>query len=108
MHSMIWFKKIVLKTLVRNIEVFMPGGKYQMMFSFFSESGYGYYRYGGYRYNYGYRHGYYGKRGMKKIASRQPANNVHAELNDDARMEHLKENFAEVERNKAQLKAAHQ
>ena len=52
-------------------------------------------------------HGPYGKRGMKKIASRQRANNVQVELNDDAGIEHLKENFAEVERNKAQLKATH-
>ena len=76
------------------------------MFLFFSESGYGYryqgYRYGGYR---RYRYYYNGKRGMKQIASRQLANNVHAELNDDARAEHLKENLAEVERNEAQLNA---
>ena len=75
------------------------------MLFFFSESGYGYYRYGGYRY--GYRYGYYGKRGMKKIASRQRANNVNAELNDEASIQHLKENFAEVKRNKAQRKATH-
>ena len=76
------------------------------MFVFFSESGYGYryrYRHGGN----GYRYRYYGKRGMKKMASRQQANTVHAELNDDARTEHLKEKLAEVERNKAQLKATH-
>ena len=67
------------------------------MFLFFSESGYRYghgYGYGGYRNR--YRYHYYGKRGMKKIASRHLANNVHAELNDDARTEHLKENLAEV------------
>ena len=56
--------------------------------------GYGY-GYGGYRNR--YRYGY-GKRGVKKIASRKRANNVEAELNDDAGIEHLKENFAEVER----------
>ena len=83
-----------------------------MMFLFFSESGYGYgYGYGHYYgygdYRKGHRYNYYGKRGMKKIASRHLANNVHAELNDDARTEHLKENLAEVERNKAQLKAPH-
>jgi len=38
------------------------------------------------------------KRGMKKIASRQRTNNVHAELNDDAQIQHLKENVVEVER----------
>jgi len=60
------------------------------------ESGYGYgygyhgHGYGGYRNRNRYRHGYYGKRGMKKIASRQRANNVHTELNDDAKIEHLK------------------
>ena len=76
-----------------------------MMFLCFSESGYGYrygYRYGGYR---RYRYYYNGKRGMKKIASRKRANNVHAELNVDARTDHLKEKLAEVKRNKAQLKA---
>jgi len=64
------------------------------------ESGYGYhgYGYGGYRNRYRYRYGY-GKRGMKKIASRQRINDVHAELNDDAKVEHLKENLAEVKRN---------
>jgi len=67
-----------------------------MIFFFFSESGYGYgygyhgHGYGGYRNRNRYRHGYYGKRGMKKIASRQRANNVHTELNDDAKIEHLK------------------
>ena len=65
-------------------------------------------RWYGYGYGHGYGYGYgYGKRGMKKIASRQRANNVQVELNDDAGIEHLKENFAEVERNKAQLKATH-
>ena len=79
------------------------------MFLFFSESGYGYggYGHGGYGHG-GYGHGYgYGKRGMKKIASRKRANNVHAELNVDARTDHVKEKLAEVERNKAQLKATH-
>ena len=62
-----------------------------MMFLFFSESGYGSYGHG-----YGYggsknRYHYYGKRAMKKImASRQRANNVQAELNDDAKIEHLR------------------
>jgi len=62
------------------------------------ESGYGYgygyhghgHGYGGYRNRNRYHHGYYGKRGMKKIASRQRANNVHTELNDDPKIEHLK------------------
>ena len=86
------------------------------MFFFFSESGYGYgyghgygnghgYGYSGYRNR--YRYHYYGKRGMKKMASRQRANNIHAEFNDVAGIEYLKENFAEVERNKARLKATH-
>lgn len=44
---------------------------------------------------------------MKKIAGRQQTSNVHAELNDDSKIEHLKENFAEDERHKAQLKAPH-
>lgn len=44
---------------------------------------------------------------MKKIASHKRANNVHTELNDNARIEHLKEKLDEVERNKAQLKATH-
>ena len=64
------------------------------MLLFFSESGYGYY----------YR---FGKRGMKKIASRQRANKVHAELSDYSRRDYLKEILAEVESNKAQLKATH-
>ena len=51
--------------------------------------------YGGYRNR--YRYGY-GKRGMKMIASRKRANNVEEEINDDAGIEHLKENFAGVER----------
>ena len=46
---------------------------------------------------------YYGKRDMKKIASHKRANNVHTELKDNARIEHLKKRFAEVKRNKAQL-----
>ena len=40
---------------------------------------------------------------MKKIASHKRANNVHTELKDNARIEHLKKKFAEVKRNKAQL-----
>ena len=46
---------------------------------------------------------------MKKMASHQGAvaNDVHAELNDEAKIEHLKENFAKVKPNKAQLKASH-
>ena len=76
------------------------------MFLFSSESGYGGYGHGGYGHG-GYGHGGYwhAKRGMKKIASRKRANNVHAELNVDARTDHLKEKLAEVKRNKAQLKA---
>ena len=84
------------------------------MFFFFSESGYGYgywqgygqsygkvgygqgYGYGGYGNRYCYH--YYSKRGMKKIASNKRANNVHAELNDDARIEHLKEKLAQWSR----------
>ena len=44
-----------------------------------------------------------------KIASQQraAANDVHAEFNDEASIQHLKENFAEVERTRAQLKATH-
>ena len=81
------------------------------MFLFSSESGYGGYGHGGYgnggNGHGGYNHGGYGygKRGMKKMASRKRANNVHAELNVDARTDHLKEKLAEVKRNKAQLKA---
>ena len=64
-----------------------------MMLFFFSESraayygnaGYGRNDYGGYMK--GYRYGY----GEKKIASRQGANNVPAELKDDAPKEHLKD-----------------
>jgi len=70
----------------------------------------GYYGYHGYGYRSRgnrYRSYGYGKRGMKKIASRQQTSNVHAELNDDSKIEHLKENFAEDERHKAQLKAPH-
>ena len=48
---------------------------------------------------------YYGKRDMKKIASRQRGNDIHTELSDDASIEHLKKMFAKVKRNKAQLKA---
>lgn len=73
------------------------------IFSFSSETYHYRYRYGGRR----SRYGYYGKRGMKKIASRQQTNNVHAELNDDSNIEHLKENFAEDKRHKAQLKGPH-
>ena len=76
------------------------------MFLFSSESGYGGYGHGGYGHGGYIGHGYgCGKRGMKKIASRKRANNVHAELNVDARTDHLKEKLAEVKRNKAQLKA---
>ena len=49
----------------------------------------------------------YGKRDMEKLASRQRANEIHTELSDDASIGHLKKNFAEVKRNKAQLKATH-
>ena len=74
-----------------------------MMFFLFSQSGYGYgygysygRRYSRYRQRYGYYNYGYGKRGMKKIASRQRTNNVHADLNDDAKIEHLNwENVAE-------------
>ena len=88
-----------------------------MMFLFFSESGYRYggygnggygnggYGHGGYGGYGGYGRGYGGKRGIKKMASRKLANNVNAELNVDARTDHLKEKLAEVKRNKAQLKA---
>ena len=69
-----------------------------MIFLFFSASFYGY--------GHGHGHGY-GERSVKKIASRKRANNVHTELNDNARIEHLKEKLDEVERNKAQLKATH-
>ena len=78
---------------------------------FFSESGYGYGYghghggYGGYGKGYGYYH--YGKRGMKKMANHRRANNIPTKLNDDAGTEHLKQRFAEIKRNKAQLKAAH-
>ena len=65
-------------------------------------------RWYGYGYGHGYGYGYgYGKRRMKKIASRKRANNVHTEVKDNARIEHLKEKLDEVERNKAQLKATH-
>ena len=47
----------------------------------------------------------YGKRDMRKIASRQRANDIHTELSNDASIEHLKKMFAKVKRNKAQLKA---
>ena len=81
---------------------------YQMLLFFFSELG------DGYSYGYGgegsvchdrcYDHS---KRGMKKMFSRQraEANDILAELNEDAKIEHLKEN--EVKRHKAQLKATH-
>ena len=91
------------------------------MFFFFSDSkrkkGYGYrrgrgrgdryrYKYGGYKYRYG--HYGYGRRGMEMAShQRAVANDVHAEFNDEANIQHLKEIFAEVERNKAQLKATH-
>ena len=79
------------------------------MFLFSSESGYGGYGHGGYGHGGYIGHGWHGdgcgKRGMKKIACRKRANNVHAELNVDARTDHLKEKLAEVKRNKAQLKA---
>ena len=42
---------------------------------------------------------------MKKIASRQRANEIHTELSDDASIERFKKMFAKAKRNKAQLKA---
>ena len=44
---------------------------------------------------------------MKKLAGRQRANEIHTQLSDDASIGHLKKKFAEVKRNKAQLKATH-
>ena len=89
---------------------FSESGRYYGYGKKYGYKGYGYkgYGYKGYGYK-GYGYGKYGKRGMKKMASHQGAvaNDVHAELNDEAKIEHLKENFAEVKPNKAQLKALH-
>ena len=80
-----WLGKIVLRTIERYSWQAVEGSAiylYQMMFFFFSESGYVYL---------GIINA--AKRGMKKIASRQQeiANVVHAELDDEAKIEHLKE-----------------